>query len=212
MFRFLFIFFFSLHSLTLFAQSNFRELHYNIDSLNKIYGKHKHFINQFKLASLIALSYYPELTDEEIQFKYANINSTARTTVSFPSIFWKDNKHYIIYINNNIKRTGMLPEDIPFDAQVALIAHELAHVMDFKKRGGVSMCIWGIGYIFIKQRTKIEKRADKTVIKRGLGLELYHLTDFILNHSTANKHYWEMKRNRYLSPAEILELTNKYKR
>lgn len=205
---FIFLIFFRFN--TVFAQSDSSELHYNIDSLNNIYGKHKHFINKYKLVSLIALSYYPELIDEQIKFKYANINSTARTTMSFFSVFWKESKHYIIYINNNIKRTGMLPEDLPFDAQVALVAHELAHVIDFKKRGFISMCLWGVGYTFVKQRAKIEKRADETVIKRGLGQELYDLTDFILNHSSANNHYLEIKRNRYLLPSEIMKLKNKY--
>lgn len=105
----------------------------------------------------------------------------------------------------------MLPSDMPFDAQVALIAHELAHVLDFKNRGFLSMSLWGIRYLFVKQRSKIEKHADKTVIERGLGRELYHFTNFILNHSTANKHYLKMKQSRYLLPDEILSLTKKYK-
>lgn len=65
-------FFIPFHFNTVFAQSDSSELHYNIDSLNKIYGKHKHFINQYKLVSLIALSYYHELIDEilELTKKY----------------------------------------------------------------------------------------------------------------------------------------------
>jgi hypothetical protein len=197
---------------TAFAQSDSAGTSYNIDSLNKIYGQHKHFLKEYKAASLIALSYYPELANEQITFRYASINSTGRTTVTFASLFIKENKHYIIYLNDNIKKTGMLPSSVPFDAQVALIAHELAHVLDFQKRGFLEMGWWGLRYLFIKQRTKIEIKADKTVIKRGLGHQLYDLTDFILNHSTANKQYIKMKRSRYLSPEEIQTLTEKYEK
>src|SRR6185312_11291138 len=108
------------------------------------------------------------------------------------------------YINANKEKTGMLLSHAPFDAQVALIAHELPHAIDFKKRSFLGMAWWGASYLFMKQRTKIEKRADETAIERGLGLQLYHWADFVLNHSTANKHYLKMKENKYLSPDEIL--------
>ena len=177
---------------------------YNFDSLNNIYGNHKNLLKKYDTASLIALSYFPELINENIDFKFSSINSTARTTLTFGSIFKKINKQYIIIINDNIKRTGMLLSQAPFDAQVALIGHELAHVLDFKSRGFLDMVWWGLGYLFIKQRTKIETLADKTTIKHGLGWQLYHWADFVLHYSGANKHYLKMKESKYLLPSEIL--------
>lgn len=180
------------------------------DSLRYNYGKHKHFIKQYELASLIALSYFPELAGEHITFKTGSLRSTAMTTVSFPSILFKNGKHYIIHINENIRTTGVLLSQVPFPGQVALIAHELSHVADFKKRGGLSMLVWGTGYLFTGFHTRIEKKADACVIKKGLGRELYCWTDFVLNHADANPHYLKMKKEKYLLPEEILALIKKY--
>ena len=88
--------------------------------------------------------------------------------------------------------------DAPFDAQVAVIGHELAHVVDFKSRGFFDMAWWGITYLFVKQRTKIEKGQIRSTIQHGLGWPLYHWADFVLNQSTANKHYKKMKRTKYM--------------
>ena len=169
-------------------------LTFNTDSLTKIYGKHKQLLKEYELPSLIALSYFPELIHERIKFKFSGINGTACTTVSFISVFKKINKQYIIYINNNPQKTGILLQQAPFNAQVAVIAHELAHVRDFKNRSFLDMALWGTGYLFVKHRSKIEKRTDKMVIRHGLGYELYSWTDFILNHLTINKHYLKIKQ------------------
>ena len=183
---------------------------FNIDSLKKIYGKHKHLLKEYEVVSLIALSYYPELLNEHIKFKFSSINSTERATVTFGSVFKKIDKQYIICINDDIERTGMLLSQAPFYARVALIGHELAHILDFKSRGFLEMAWWGLSYMFTKHRTKIEKIADKTSIKHGLGRQLYHWANFVLNHSTANKHYLKMKDSKYLLPDEILRYMKEY--
>ncbi|HXS56026.1 MAG TPA: hypothetical protein VN726_07865 [Hanamia sp.] len=177
---------------------------YNIDSLKTLYGENKVLLPKYDTVALIALSYYPELEDDYIRFKTKSINSTARTTVTFGSVFKKINKQYIIYINDDIDRTGMLLSQAPCAAQVALIGHELAHVVDFKSRSFFDMAWWGLTYLFIKQRTKIEKFADQTTVKHGLGWQLYLWADYVLNRSTANKNYLKMKQTKYLSPAQIL--------
>jgi len=175
-----------------------------MDSLKNNYGENKQLLQEYEEVSLIALSYYPELIHEHIRFRFEGINSTSRTTMTFTSVFKKINKQYIIYINNERERTGVLLSQAPFDAQVALIGHELAHVLDFKSRSFLEMALWGLGYLFEKEHAKIEKAADKTTIRHGLGWPLYHWADFVLNHSTANKHYLKMKESKYLLPAEIL--------
>jgi hypothetical protein len=76
----------------------------------------------------------------------------------------------------------------------------------------LKMALWGANYLFIKHRTKIEKRADEMVIKRGLGLQLYHFADFVLHKSTANKNYLKMKQTKYLLPGEILAYMKKLNR
>ncbi len=204
--KFLFIFFFCIVSVNLFAQADStRQANYDIDSLKNIYGNNKKLLKDFELQSLIALSYYPELLNEHIRFEYEQINSTARTTVTLISIFKKINKQYIIYINDDILKTGFLLKTVPFNAQVAVIAHELAHVADFKRRSFFDMVWWGISYLIVKQRTKIEMRTDQSTIKHGLGWPLYQWADFVLYHSTANKRYKKIKETKYMQPDKILK-------
>jgi hypothetical protein len=176
----------------------------NVDSLKELYGEYKELLPEYDTATLLALSFFPELKEEQIRFKYASINSTARTTVTLGSVFKKINKQYIIIINNDKERTGMLLKQAPLDAQVALIGHELAHVEDFQSRSFLDMAWWAFSYLFVKSRAKIEMRADKTTIDHGLGWQLLKWSDYVLHYSTANKHYLKMKENKYLSPDEIL--------
>jgi hypothetical protein len=212
--RFL-IFFLAAHPYKMSAQPDSTSslpLEYNVDSLAKIYGIKKHLLKEYELQTLIALSYYPELLNEHIRFEYSQFNSTAQTTVTFGSIFKKINKQYIIFINDDVMKTGLLLSDAPFDGQVAVLGHELAHVTDFKSRGFFDMVWWGLSYLVVKQRTKIERRTDRLTIAHGLGLPLYYWADFVLNHSKANKRYKRIKQTKYMQPAEILEYISKHMR
>lgn len=191
--------------------ANSYPLRYNIDSLKNMYGNKKQLLKEYELQTLIALSYYPELVNTHIKFKYSEINSTARTTVTFGSIFKKINKHYIILVNDDRETTGVVLSDAPYDAQIAVIGHEFAHVTDFKSRSFFDMILWGFKYLFVKQQTTIEIRADKLTIRHGLGWPLYYWADFLLNHSKANKHYKRIKETRYMQPDEILEFMYKHK-
>ncbi len=191
--------------------TDFYPLHYNIDSLRNILGNKKNLLKKYELQSLIALSYYPKLVNANITFKYSEINSTARTTVTFGSIFKKINKRYIILINDDVEKTGLILSDAPYDAQIAVIGHELAHVTDFKSRSFFGMLWWGFKYLFVKQQTAIEIKADKLTIRHGLGWPLYYWADFLLNHSKANKHYKRIKETRYMQPNEILEFMYNHK-
>ena len=179
----------------------------NKDSLKNIYGNNKEFIPGYELQSLVALSFYPELINTKITFKLADKESVAKTTITFFSVFNSRDKHFIVYINNDKSRTGLLLQDAPFKAQVGAIGHELAHVADFNKRSFPGMVWWGIKYVSKKSRIKIERRTDISTIQHGLGMELYYFVDFVLNHSTANSQYKKFKRLNYLTPAEILALT-----
>ena len=179
----------------------------NKDSLKTIYGNNKHFVPEYELQSLIALSFYPELINTIIIFKLADKESTAKTTIKTFSILNRTNKHFIIYINNNKNRIGIILQDAPFQAQVGAIGHELAHVSDFNKKNLLGITWWAIKYISKKSRIHIERKTDLSTIKHGLGLELFYFVDFVLNHSRATDEYKNFKRLNYLSPTEIMQQT-----
>ena len=183
----------------------------NIDSLKMIYGRHKHFLKKFEMQSITALSFYPELWNENIAFKYKAINSTAQTTMTLASIFKKTDKKYIIYINNDSTKTGILLSDAPDNVQVAVIGHELAHIVDFKSRGFFDLALWGLKYLFVKTSTKIERKTDRITIQHGLGWPLYDWADYVLNQSAPHKHYKKIKEKKYMQPDEILQYMKLHK-
>lgn len=57
----------------------------NVIELREKYGKNKKYPPQFELACLAALSYFPELKNISIEFKYKNIGRWRhnRTLISF---------------------------------------------------------------------------------------------------------------------------------
>jgi hypothetical protein len=146
---------------------------YNLDSLERNMGAHKRFLSEIKTPALIALSWYPELKNDQIIFRYKNINSTARTTMTFFSIFKNNNKKFIIYINRDSTRNGIALEDIPATAMVGLIGHELAHIEIFKQKKFLGLLFWGFKYLFQKQQKHLEIDTDKLTIEKGLGWPLY---------------------------------------
>ena len=183
----------------------------NRDSLQNIYGHNKNFIAEYELQSLLALSYYPELKEAEITFRPVDIESVAKTTITFFSIFNSAEKHFIIYINTNKSRTGLLLSDAPFNAQVGAIGHELAHVANFRNKSLAGMVWWSIKYLSNKNRIKTERNTDIATIAHGLGMELYSFVYFVLNSSSANDKYKKFKRLHYLSPSEILKMAKNVK-
>lgn len=178
----------------------------NKDSLKHIYGNNKEFIQEYQLQSLVALSFYPELVNTKISFRLSDKESIAKTTMTFFSVINSSNKHFIIYINKNKSRTGMLLQDASFIGQVGAIGHELAHVADFQKKNFLQMAGWGVKYIFKKGKINTERKTDRSAIEHSLGPELYNFVDFVLNHSSATNEYKKFKRLNYLSPGEILQL------
>ncbi|MEP6584417.1 MAG: hypothetical protein ABJA90_09120 [Ginsengibacter sp.] len=208
----IFILFYFIFPFSLMAQNDSGfHTHPDVDSLKIIYGKHKHLIKEFEIQALIALSYYPELYNENIIFKYKSFNSTAQTTMTPGSIFKKTDKKYFIYLNNDSTKTGLVLHDVPYNSQIAVIGHELAHVVDFKSRGFLDLALWGLKYLFVKTSTNIERQTDKIAIRHGLGWPLYFWADYVLNQSTANKHYKKIKEKKYMHPDEILQYMASHK-
>ena len=179
-------------------------------SLKKEFGQNKNFIPSFQLATLVALSFYPELKDSWITFRLVNEKSTAKTTISFVSLLL-NNKRFIIYINKNESTTGLDFSQLSFNAQVGAIAHELAHVVDFNDRGLPGMMIWAIQYLRINQRRKIERSTDGAVIDHQLGWQLYDFTNYVLQSPKTTGSYKNFKLKFYLHPDEIVTRINRSK-
>ncbi|WP_271393520.1 hypothetical protein [Aequorivita sinensis] len=164
-----------------------------------------------------AISYYPELYDTAIEFKFKNNikKSTMQAQPRFASFFkLKENREYVILISRNIQIEGekFTIDDIPSDVIIGWIGHELGHVMDYRNRTNVGMLIFGLKYLFSSAHIKeVERAADTYAIAHGMGDYILKTKNFILDNANLSEKYKERIRRLYISPEEVMELINKNK-
>ncbi|AFL79594.1 hypothetical protein Aeqsu_0062 [Aequorivita sublithincola DSM 14238] len=170
-----------------------------------------------KKEALEALSFYPELYDTAVEFKFKdNIKkSTMQAQPRFASFFKsKNNREYIILISRKIQIEGeeFTMDDIPSDVKVGWIGHELGHVLDYSHRTNMGMLIFGMKYIFSSAHIKeVERAADTFAISHGMGDYILKTKNFILDNANLSEKYKERIRRLYISPEEVMELINENK-
>lgn len=167
--------------------------------------------------ALEALSYYPELYDTPIEFRFKDRikKSTMQAQPRFASFFKaKENREYIILISRSIQidDENFTMNDIPSDVKVGWIGHELGHVMDYKDRTNMGMIMYGIKYLLsFNAIKKIERTADAYAISHGMGEYILKTKDFILENADISEKYKARIRRLYISPEEVMELINENK-
>lgn len=172
------------------------------DNLQTLYGNNKIFVEEYLNATLIALSYFPELKNTSIEFRYANERTTMAARPKILSVFGR--KKYLVLINNRPGFEGILLSAVPFNAQVGIIAHELEHIADYETRNLIGIMGIGLRYIDPVRRVLFEREIDRATIQRGLGWQLYDWAMYSMYESeNATEKYQIFKRETYKSPKEI---------
>lgn len=178
-----------------------------IDSLEFRYGQNKNIPQKYKLAILIALSYYPELIETPIDFKECAIKTTlnARPTMSSLCLKNKSKRSYVVRINNSQKEGMITIDEVPFNASIGIFAHEFSHFIDYQNRTfrGVLQRLWS--YTSKKKKAIYEKEIDSMTVARGLKWQMYDWSYYAIFQSKASESYKLFKQNTYLKPEEILE-------
>jgi len=245
---------------------NIDSLHFvnEISNLEKLCGNNLYCYSNYKLQTLIALSYYPELKNCDILVEFSNISTTANCRPKLGSIFppsffliitlflfvilivkskrksspsfvWRTailtsiflsisifcyatftklagfKYKYVITININDNFEGILIKDIPFNAQIGLIGHEIAHIADYEHQSFWGLLGRAFDYIGDKSKQKFEKYIDSVTVEHGLGWQLYDWSDYAINKSKATEKYKNFKRKIYMQPDEIYEYMQKLK-
>lgn len=175
-----------------------------IKRMDSIFGHNKSIIPEYQLQILTALSFFPELIDVHIDFIHKKINTTMQCQPTFASIFKKSNRKYKISINNNADFAGILIDHIPFNAQVGLIGHELAHVIDFERGNRRDIILRGLDYLKESTKKQYEFFIDSLTIAHGLGWQLHDWSHFSLNNNISTPDYQDFKSRIYMTPHLIL--------
>lgn len=183
------------------------------DSLYEEYGQLKVLPQGYELQALLALSRYPELKDVKISFEFISIQTPLEASFDIPTLLRRsDLRTYRILINEDTTSfKNVLFDKMPFDAQVAMLTHELGHTLYCHDLNFFQIVRWNINYKLSKRFRKMhEADTDRMVIYRGLGWQLHDSANFF---QTALEEMVEKeesvegffdRQNNFLSKEEIL--------
>jgi hypothetical protein len=184
-----------------YTQKSFSTL--QISNLKKQFAANKDLPKNFELQALIALSYYPEFKNIPIKFITRDIKTTMACQPDVKQILSNGKRAYIILIDSDKNGKGIELSEVPFNAQVGVIGHELAHIIDYETKNTLGLVGTGIGYLSSDYKHDLEHRIDAITIQKGLGYQLKDWADFAMNLSGASEDYKKFKKEIYMHPEEI---------
>lgn len=159
-----------------------------------------------------ALSFYPKLKNEKIDFVFnENIRkSVMQAQPRYTSMYGRRKwRTYIVKISRYFELKGKkIPiQNLPEKVLIGWIGHELGHIMDYLKRNNWSMFLFGIGYFTSKSFIMAAERvADTYAIDHKLGDYILATKEFILHESGMPEKYIQRIKRLYLSPEEVMDL------
>ena len=178
------------------------------------YGYRKTIPDEIYFQVLETLSYYPELKNTPITFRFKNPQEQIIMSAQpvFKTLFRVlDERAYYVNISRTIKlgSDSMKIEDLPKDVLIGWLGHELGHLMDYKDRSAWGMIKFGIGYLLFPNFVKgAERKADEYAVQHGLGNYIVKTKNYILNHAEIPLSYKEKMKKLYLSPEEIMQMVD----
>ena len=139
-----------------------------------------------------------------IVVKEASISTTMNARPSLWSLMRKkENRKYVIRVNNNRTFNGIRVNEVPTVASIGLWVHELMHVKDYHSRNMWGIMERGWQYMTINGKRKFEHEIDQMVISHGFGNQLFAWAQYAMEESNASPAYKAFKRKIYLSPTDI---------
>ena len=150
-------------------------------------------------------------TKEDLRKIYSEIRSESfRDTFSKTGLRFKNISPVFGYsspfsLNMYINIDGINRYNWPEDAVRGLFAHELSHMISYKRRSFIGRQLFVRFYPFSKSvQRSVEKEADEIAVERGYGRELIQLREYQLKND--DKKRLENVKNVYLSPKALEKL------
>ena len=182
---------------------------------NIVYQENKVIPAKIEKEAKIALSYFPELKDVPIEFRFKDEikKSFMQAQPNFSNLFsGKKKRTYYVFISENLNIEGeeFSIDEVPSDVLVGWLGHELGHIMDYRNRSAMGLVIFGLRYISSSNYIQTaERAADVYAVNQGMGEYILKTKNFILNNSELSDTYKRRIAKLYLSPEEIVVLVNK---
>ncbi|MEO0338299.1 MAG: hypothetical protein AAF242_03705 [Bacteroidota bacterium] len=178
------------------------------------YGKNKKLAEDFEYQCLLALSHYPELKNTRIDFlvqpAFLPLASRPETmSVIFP---WVKRKYLVIISNASADFfEKILLKNTPFNEQVGIIGHELAHTVYYQDKNSFQLAKIAYDYQYGDIQVAFERDTDKRAIAHGFGFQMYDFAYFVRRAFDDTEEEIESEEgDMYLSPPEILSEMQQY--
>lgn len=160
-----------------------------------------------------ALEFFPDLKEVNISFELKDkiSGSVMQAQPQVISLFVdkREKRKYKIKITRELDfGNEIVPiEEIPSDALIGWIGHELGHIMDYLDRSSVNMMHFGAKYLLSKQKVvEAELTADGYAIGCGMGHQILANKNYILNNDGFDETYKDKIKNLYMSREQILTM------
>lgn len=153
-----------------------------LQAYKTVFGRFKYMPPVFEKPILLALSFFPELRDSKITFVCKKAESPLSCRPTFLSLFRKRQKRayeITISLQTNPKFTPIMFANLPFNAQIGVLGHELSHIVDYQNRSFFGFVLIGIGQMFSFFVDKFEFETDKRCIEHGLGYQLKAWSEYV---------------------------------
>lgn len=178
----------------------------SIDSLISELGYRKELPEEFELQTLLALRHYPELRNTHIKFivKKAFIPLASRPA-TFSLLRKRKHRIYRVIISDQSlpQMESVLLKNLPFNAQVAIIGHELAHTVEYETFNSYQISAVGLLYFLGSFRASMEKGTDMRTIEHGLGWQLLEYAEHVRKVSGSDHNQTDFMDKYYMNPQEI---------
>ncbi len=181
------------------------------DALLTAFGNNKELPSGFELQALIALSHYPELRDVKIRFIVDDVDIPLSSRPYWASMLRSaHNRTYLVIIDSERQGRGdvLLVKNQPFNAQVGIIGHELAHTVYYLNRSFLGILGDAICQ-FSSCRINFERNTDRRLVEHGLGWQRYDHAMYVRRGFSPNPQALSTTQGgggAYMSPAELLRI------
>jgi len=186
-------------------------------NLKKQFGANKTYPTQYEEQILIALSYYPELVDVPIHFRIKEKHTPLTTRSSWYGLLKEqERRDYVVTISSSTEKMliPILFQNLPFNAQIGVIGHELGHVIEFSSMPTIQIMEHAANNVSSKYIDHFEFKTDSICIAHGLGYQLLAWSTFV--RQAMHKDNWDgadnvhkpMMRERYMNPSTIRKRIN----
>ncbi len=164
-------------------------------------GKHGIPVNYMRDV-ILALSFFPELADSRIVFKYGKIKGTMNARPDVLNLFrHPSNRKYFLVINNNKgKYKGVNLDSLSVNARIGWFGHELAHIYTYYLMNNYQTLLFSIKYMTSTAYVrKAERYTNYLAINHGLTFAIYEGEKYLLQDMLVQDQYKKRTIDRSLS-------------